>query len=245
MTTHQDADEPASFDEYTTGRGDPRPTAWLRRRAEPSWEHATTHRFTRELGDGELDDAVFRRYLVQDYAFLDRLVAAFGQAVADAPTMAARSRLVDFQATLTADENDYFERAFDALDVSPETYTDPELTPTTEAFLDLLGCAAAEGGYAETLAVLVPAEWIYREWAAAVDAGTPERFYLTEWIELHDTDEFDAFVAWLRGELDREGAAVSRRRQRRVDRVFQRTVALEVAFFDAAYEDTTEGETRW
>jgi len=225
-----------TYDAYATEADRPRVTDWLRERSQPNWTDATEHRFTRELGAGTLDDAVFRRYLIQDYAFVGDLVGAFGYAVGDAPAMSAKARLVDFLGTLTADENDYFERSFEALDVPPTAYVDPDLIPTTRAFRDLLGRAAHTGGYAETLAVLVPAEWIYRVWATTVASPDgPERFYLAEWIDLHASPDFRAFVDWLRAELDREGAAASERRQRRIDALFRRTVELEAAFFDAAY----------
>jgi len=235
-----------------TASANPRFTEWCRARAEPDWTAAVDHQFTEELHAGTLDDDTFRRYLVQDYAFLEPLVGTFGHALGDAPSMDAKSRLADFLGTLTDEENDYFERAFDALDVPEADRTDPELTPVTRAFEDLLGRAAREGGYAETLAVLVPAEWIYRSWATATD-DSPAQFYLDEWIALHDNPAFDEFVSWLRAELDREGAAAAPRRQQRLARLFRRTVELEVAFFDAAYNRRDEetpvpvagGERRW
>ena len=195
-------------------------------------------RFAEQCAD-TLDDVVFRRYLLQDYAFVEDLVGVFGHAVGDAPTMAAKARLVDFLGTLTSEENDFFERSFAALDVPESRYQDPTLTEPTAAFRDLLLRAAREGGYAETLAVLVPAEWVYLTWATDDDLATadgPDRFYLQEWIDLHAVPEFEAFVGWLRAELDREGAAASERRQARLAELFSRTVDLEVAFFDAAYE---------
>ncbi len=233
------SDVTSSYAAYAADREDPRFTDWLRDRAEPDWTEATEHRFTRELGAGDLDDAAFREYLLQDYAFVEHLTGTFGHAAGEAPTMAAKSRLVDFLATLTDDEDDYFERSFAALDVPESTYADPERTPTTEAFVDLLERASREGGFAETLAVLVPAEWIYLEWATAVAEASPERFYLREWIDLHAVESFASFVGWLREELDREGAAASERRQRRLARLFRRAVELEVAFFDAAYDEAT------
>jgi thiaminase/transcriptional activator TenA len=232
----ESAQASANYDEYTRDRKSTRFTDWLRERAEPDWTRAIEHRFTRELGADDLDSTVFRRYLVQDYAFVGDLVGVFGHAVGEAPTMEAKSRLVDFLRTLTADENDYFERSFEALGVPEREYANPEPAVTTRALRDLLGRAAREGGYAETLAVLVPAEWIYLEWASAVDDGEPDRFYLVEWVDLHANPEFREFVGWLRTELDREGAAASTRRQRRLDRLFQRTVELEVGFFEAAYD---------
>lgn len=210
-------------------------TDWCRARAEPDWTAATEHRFTGELRAGTLEDAVFRQYLVQDYAFIGSLVGAFGHALGDAPSMAAKSRLADFLGTLTDEENDYFQRSFDALDVSAVEQSDPELIPATRAFQDLFRGAARTGGYAETLAVLVPAEWSYRSWAGETTAEPPTQFYLAEWIELHDNPAFDEFVSWLRAELDREGAAASPRRRQRLARLFHRTVELEVSFFDSAY----------
>lgn len=238
---------PDSFDAYAETATDARFTDWLRERSEPEWTAATTHRFTRELGSGELNDAAFRRYLVQDYAFLGSLVGLVGHAVGDAPTMASKRRLSTFLGTLTAEENDYFERSFEALGVPRETYEDPHRTPTTLAFEDLIERAARQGGYAERLAVLLPAEWAYDTWAAAVADGSPERFYLDEWVHLHANGEFQAFVEWLRAELDREGVAASPRRRRRLERLFGRTVSLEVDFFDAAYADepSDRGETEW
>jgi len=224
-----------TFEAYAADRPDARFTDWLRERSEPDWTDATGHRFVRELDEGTLDDAVFRRYLVQDYAFVGTLVGAFGHAVGGAPTMAAKARLSGFLGTLTDEEDDYFERSFDALGVPEADREDPERAEVTEAFEDLLVRAAHGGGYEETLAVLVPAEWVYLTWASSV-SGSPEAFYLREWVDLHDAPAFESFVGWLRGELDEYGPALSGRRRRRVDRLFRRTVSLEVAFFDMAYE---------
>jgi len=225
-------DVPDTFEAYATDHDDARFTDWLRERSEPDWSAAVDGRFVRELGAGTVDDAAFRRYLEQDYAFVETLTGTFGHALGQAPSMAAKGRLAGFLGTLTGDENDYFERSFEALDGN----SDAEPDATTRAFVDLLERAARQGGYAETLAVLVPAEWVYETWATGIDSR-PEAFYLDEWIELHANPAFVDFVAWFRAELDREGAAVSARRRRRLDALFRRTVELERAFFEAPYGD--------
>jgi thiaminase/transcriptional activator TenA len=241
------ADVPATYADWAADRTEPRFTDWLRARSGDAWDEATRHQFVRELHADTLDDVVFRRYLLQDYAFVETLVGVFGYAVGDAPTMAAKSRLVDFLGTVTGDEDDYFQGSFEALDVPESRYEDPTLTEATAAFRDLLLRAAREGDYAETLAVLVPAEWIYLTWAtdeaAAASDGGPDRFFLQEWIDLHAVSEFESFVGWLRAELDREGATASERRQARLAELFCRTVDLEVAFFDAAYAGKHDPET--
>ena len=225
-------ESPPSFAESDADRF----SDWLRERAEPDWSAAVEHRFVGELEDGTLDDGIFRQYLLQDYAFVDALVDVVGHAVAAAPTMAEKGTLAEFLGTITDDENDYFERSFDALSVPAVEYADPVPTETTATFRDHLHASARRGGYAEALAVLLPAEWIYRAWATAVD-DPPEAFYLHEWVDLHDNPGFVAFVDWLREQMDEEGPTLSPRRQRRVAERFERTATLEVAFFDAAYEE--------
>ena len=219
-------------------------TDHLRACSEPAFSEAVEHPFVAGLGAGRLDPDAFASYLVQDYAFLDALVGTFGFAVGEAPGIAAKRPLIEFLDVVTDAENDYFERSFEALGVPADRYADPERTDTTEAFADLLGRAARQGGYAETLAVLVPAEWIYESWAlAAVEAhadphtdppsdGADLPFYYAEWIDLHATDEFRSFVGWLRAQLDSVGPELSSPRRRRVERLFSRTVELEVEFFE-------------
>jgi thiaminase/transcriptional activator TenA len=209
-------------------------TEWLRTRSEPAWTDATTHQFTRDLADGSLDPEHYADYLVQDYAFLETLVSLVGYGVGQAPTMRQKRRLVDFLDTVTDDEDDYFERSFEALGVAPEAYENPPLAEPTAAMRDLLCCAATTGDYAETLAVLLPVEWVYLAWAEVVE--TPDDpFYYREWVTLHDNPAFASFVSWLRDELDALGPTLTPRRQRRVASLFTRAVHLEVAFFDAAY----------
>ena len=227
-----------AFNDYAESHDDPRFTDWLRERSEPAWSNAVDHRFTQELGAGTLDEAVMADYLRQDYAFVDTLVGVFGYAVGQAPTMAEKRRFVEFLDVVTDDEDDYFERSFNALDVPAEQWQTPTRTETTESFIDLLLAAKQQGGYAETLAVLVPAEWIYRAWATREADDRPEQFYFAEWIDLHANDGFVAFVSWLREQLDTVGPTLSPRRQQRVARLFERTVTHEVAFFDAAYESS-------
>ncbi len=97
---------------------------------------------------------------------------------------------------------------------------------------------AAREGYPEILAVLLSAEWTYLSWAMADRDAAPERFYLAEWIALHSLPEFEAFVNWLRGEIDRHGPALPPERQERLAELFTEIAELEVAFFDKAYGET-------
>ncbi|EWY37933.1 hypothetical protein N825_16145 [Skermanella stibiiresistens SB22] len=210
-------------------------TEGLRDGAEPHWTRMTTHRFARELGDGTLDDAVAARYLVQDYAFVNSFVALLGSAIAAAPSMPSKREFAQFAAAVTADENDFFLRSFEALDIPEAVWRTPDLGPVTLDFIDMLEGAGRSRSYPHILSVLVAAEWSYLTWAKSCPATRPDRFWLAEWIELHAIPEFEAFVTWLREETDRVGAAADPETQALMAGNFRRMMALEEAFFDAAY----------
>lgn len=208
---------------------------WLREGSEPEWEEATRHRFVEELGDDTIADEVFRRYLVQDYAFLELGARTTALAVSQAPSMEEMRRLSQQLSVLTGGENDYFQRAFEELSVPEDEWYDPDLHETTVTFLDFMLRSAHEGDYEETLTTTLAAEWVYLDWATHVEHREPGRWYLDEWIEIHAIPEFVEYVEWLREQLDTYGPELSSRRQARVADLFGRTIDLEVAFFEMAY----------
>lgn len=214
---------------------DTRFTDWLRQSAEPYWTAATTHRFTTELVDDVLDEAVFRRYLIQDYAFIGTLASLVGFAVGNAPSMDQKARLTAFLSVLTGGENDYFMRSFEALGMPETEWRQARGDETTRALAELFAEATAENGYDEIMAVLLPVEWVYLSWATAAGDKRPARFFYAEWIALHNDPEFASFVNWMRDELDRRGPELPAKRQSRLAELFRRAAALEIQFFEGPY----------
>ncbi|MFB6280577.1 MAG: TenA family protein [Haloferacaceae archaeon] len=207
---------------------------WLRDRTD--WTDATRHRFVEEVRRDAVDDAVFGRYLVADYAFLEAGARKTARTASQAPTIEEMGRHAESLSVLTGGEHDYFLRAFDELGIPEERRRDPDLPSSVEAFIDFLYRATDEGGYEESLAVEAAAEWVYLDWCAYAAEGAPDRWVLAEWLDVHRTDWFESYVGWLRERLDEYGPRLSPRRRRRVARLFERTVAHETAFFDAAYD---------
>ncbi|WAB95681.1 TenA family protein [Pseudomonas putida] len=204
----------------------------LRRQNEPTWSAAVGHRFVTELCNGSVADPIMVRYLVQDHRFLDSFLTLLGAAIATADTFEARLRFGRFAGMISSDENTYFLRAFQALDVSPQQRTEPKDTLPTQGFKAIMREAAATRSYAAALAVLNVAEGLYLDWALKAPKPLPENFVHAEWITLHDNAAFQAFVAFLQAELDRVGP----QEPALASDFYQRTVALELAFFDAIYD---------
>lgn len=211
----------------------------LRQVCSEDWQACVAHRFVHEIFDGTLDDAVLRRYLVQDYQFINRFVALLGAAIASADEFAPRVRLSQFAAMITSDENTYFLRSFDALGVPGSQRLAPALTPPTRAFQELMHDAAQSLSYANCIAVLAVAEGLYLDWAdqsGKKHLPLPARFEHAEWIELHANDFFRDFVGWLRSELDRVEAQLTDAQRAEAAEYFCQAVALERQFFDHIYD---------
>src|ERR1700761_5737786 len=60
--------------------------------AGPTWHSYTRHEFVLQLARGDLPEAAFRRYLVQDYLFLLHFARAWGLAVYKSDTLAEMKR---------------------------------------------------------------------------------------------------------------------------------------------------------
>lgn len=206
-------------------------TEILRQESQPTWSQAVQHRFVSELCAGTVPDRVMAAYLVQDHRFLDSFLMLLGAAMATADSFEARLRLGRFVGMVSSEENTYFLRAFDALGVSEQEREETPDSEPTAGFKAIMREAAATRSYAAALAVLNVAEWLYLDWALQAPTPLPSRFVHAEWITLHDNPDFQSFVGFLRSELDRVGpsnAQVARD-------FFERTVALELAFFNAVY----------
>ncbi|MFG1707892.1 TenA family protein [Nonomuraea sp. M3C6] len=204
---------------------------WLRERCEPEWTAVVTHPFAMAITTGTVPDDGLRRYLEQDFQFVDSFTALLGAAVASADTFEARVPYGRFLGQVaTTEEKTYFHRALAELggraDAPPE--------PVTAAFRQLMDEVRTSQDYLLIAAVLCVAEWCYLGWASRAVPPLPERFVHREWIELHEGAEFRAWVAFLRGELDRLGATLDEGRRLEVLGVFRRAVELERAFFDMA-----------
>jgi thiaminase/transcriptional activator TenA len=208
-------------------------TETLRLASEPAWSQAVRHRFVTELLDGTIPDRVMAGYLIQDHRFLDSFLTLLGAALASADSFEARLRFGRFIGMVCGEENTYFLRAFEALGVTAAQRAELPDTRPTAGFKAIMREAAGTRSYAAVLSVLVVAEWLYLDWASQARPPLPTNFVHAEWITLHDNPGFRDFVAFLRAELDRVGPASEAASRD----FFLRAVALERAFFDAAYED--------
>ncbi len=212
-----------------------RPTEYLRSKCDADWQAATNHAFCAELANGTLPLAKMKWYLAQDYKFIGQFVRLLASAIAHAPTLQDSVPAAQFLALVTGPENNYFQRAFDALEMTSQE-REPDAAPATVAFQNLMISARESGRYEDMLAVLCVAEWSYLSWAeryAPPHDGLP--FWFNEWITLHSGEGFEGVVAYLRGQLDKAWSELDDTQRTNVEHRFTQAVRLERDFFDASY----------
>lgn len=202
----------------------------LRNEHASTWSQVIEHRFMRDIRSGTLPDEIMARFLIQDYRFLETFLVLVGGAVVLADTHAARLPYGQALGALCGDEDTFFTSAMKTLGIPDSAFDDTPTTEPTEAFCALMREAVDSRVYAAIVAVLCVANGSYLECASKAD-GRPTNPVHAAWIDLHDNPDMYAFVAFVRGELDRVGpanAAISRD-------FFSRAIALEKAFLDALY----------
>lgn len=222
---------------WAAERRAPRLTDWLREISEPDWSTVVNHPLFDALAEGSLPGEAFTDYMVQDYGFVDPFTALLGHAIGHAPGMADRVVLGQFVGMLTSDEDSVFQRTFETFGVPEATRHAPEYLPATASFQQLLCETGASECYAQMLAVLVVTEWLYLGWATRVTRGEILHPLYDEWIGLHDSQAFQAFVAWLRRRLEEVAETLDETEFARMTERFRETVVRERAFHDAVFSD--------
>ena len=209
-------------------------TQSLRQQYHALWERMVTHPFVLEMGEGTLPAAAFRRYFLQDYVFVNDLVAMTALGLAKAPDLSAANPLNQFLTGILNPENDLFVRAFAELGASEAEYASASANPTTQAFGDFLMRVGLEGTFEDVLMLLYVTEGTYLDWGTRLlQAGKqPAQPIYREWIELHGPAVLGNFVSWIAAHLDQADLA---HRRARLERIFHTALRYEYLFWESAY----------
>jgi thiaminase/transcriptional activator TenA len=200
----------------------------------PTLERQLAHPTVRGITAGDLEPALFRAWLVQDYLFLLDYVRLFALAAARAPDTATLGRLVDL-AHATFHQELSLHRGYAAEFGLGEADLDgAEKSPVCAAYTDFLLRTAATADFAEVLAALLPCMWGYSELGQALAAaGLPAEPRYRHWIETYADPEFAGLASWCADLLDRATEGLSAARLAACERAFLTSLRHELAFWDA------------
>lgn len=175
----------------------------LRLDAGERWTSITTDPWTNALAEGTLSRDSIVKYLIQDHRFLNPFSVLLSSMLAHTNTLEDRIFGAQFLGLILGKENTYFERSFEALQVTEEE-RGVASAPATLAFDELMRETAKSTKLHCMLAVLLVCEWSYQTWGerALKIKKSDLPFYFDEWISLHSGEYFDQVVTYLQNLLN-------------------------------------------
>ncbi len=201
--------------------------AGLLAEAEPEIRAQLAHPFVRGLADGSLSDERFAFFLEQDFAFLAEYGAALRAAAELAPELAWRERLTEIVAGAASEELELHRSWAAEHDVDLDAV---EPSPTTRAYGAFL---TEPHAFPVLVAALLPCFWGYAELGRRL-AGEPTAPRYAPWLDTYADPAFAEAAAWF---VDLAGACAAEPEVRPAMReAFLRSLAFEVAFWDAVWE---------
>jgi thiaminase/transcriptional activator TenA len=217
-------------------RADARFSEVLFEAARPIWEAQLDHPFVRGIATGDLDQALFRRWVLQDYLYLKEFARIFAWAVAKADsleTMGWYAAVLD----LTLNMEMALHRQYAArFGLEPEDLERVTMWPTTRAYTDFLVRTAADGDMAELVAALLPCAWGYAyigKRLAEADPPADQRY--ADWIIQYASDEFQEASQWLQAEMDRLTRNATPEKRARLEDLFVLSSRYEWQFWEMCW----------
>ncbi|MFG2088845.1 MULTISPECIES: TenA family protein [unclassified Spirillospora] len=195
--------------------------AHLEELGRPLVDEQLRHPTVEGIAQGNLDEAVFRSWLEQDYLFLHDYVRVFSRLAWQAPA-AHLGDLVDLAYATFHDELDLhrsLSASFDAdLDGAKKG---PACTAYTSFLLD------SAATYADGLAALYPCMWGYSTLGARLVENPPSEPRYRRWVDTYADPGFAELTGRIAQMIDESGAD-----RESAERLFLEGMRHEIAFWD-------------
>lgn len=193
---------------------------------------AVEHSFVRGLADGSLPRETFAGYVAQDAFFLEAFARGYALCVVHSPDRTTLDAFADLLAgvreELRLHDTYAAQWGIDLAAVEP--------APATSAYTDFLLATASRGRLPQTCAAMTPCMRLYAhlgaQLAQARSGGSADTY--AEWVNTYADPAFEELARTLERLLDSSVMSTATDTAD-VRRAYRRAMALEVAFFDAAW----------
>ena len=204
--------------------------------AKANWDAQVEHPFVRGIGDGTLDEELFKRWVLQDYRYLKEFARIFAWAVAKADDLASMSWYAGVLNLTLNTEMDLHRQYAARFGLTPDDLEAAPMWPTTRAYTDFLVRTAADGDMADLVAALLPCAWGYVHIARALAEGTkPGDQRYADWIAVYSSDEFAEAAEWLKSEMNKLAEGATSEKRRRLVELFVLSSRYEWMFWEMCW----------
>ena len=209
----------------------------LLKAALPLWDQQLAHPFVRGIADGSLAAEKFRRWVLQDYLYLQEFARVFAWAATKSDRLESMRWFASALHLTLETEMELHRRYAARFGITEEDLAAEEMWPTTRAYTDFLVRTAAEGDLADLVAALLPCAWGYVHVAQQMQkSGPPADERYGEWIRQYASDEFAEAADWLRREMERLAAGLDGHKLERLRQLFILSSRYELQFWEMCWQ---------
>jgi len=203
--------------------------------------------FNRELAEGTLSSAGFRRYVIQDAHYLEGFARALALAASRAPDADAILQLADAAHGAISVERQLHSHYMELYGIDAASFAAIEPTPVCDHYTSYLLRTAALADLPVALAALLPCFWVYLRVGQAIHASAASDNPYRAWIDTYAGEAFANGVEQMLVLTDRVADFASEAHRLQMHEAFRHSTRLEWMFWDSAYHDrrwtTPDAET--
>ncbi|HDR4583928.1 TPA: thiaminase II [Bacillus cereus] len=207
----------------------------LRKEVDSIWEASFNHPFVKKLGEGTLDLASFRYYVLQDSYYLSHFARVQTLGAAKALELETTARMAHHAQNTYEAELSLHENFAKKLGITKEEKDNFIPAPTAYAYTSHMYRAAYEGHLGDTIAAILPCYWLYYEIGERLKECQPEEPIYNEWISAYGSDWFRTQVEEQITRLDTIAEKVTEADRKRMKQHFIISSQYEYSFWEMAY----------
>ena len=210
--------------------------------AMPIWETYFEHPFVKGIGDGTLDPAKFRYYMIQDHKYLMQYAKVFALGVVKA-TDEADMRMYSNLITATLDtENAVHQAYLGELGVTRQMIDETPMALNNKSYTDYMIAQASKGGLPEIAVAVLACSWSYKvigDFLETVPGAFDHPFY-ARWVSMYTGEGYRAANDSMIDLVNRYCADLPEEHMKRLDQILVDCSYYEYQFWDMAW---TQGES--
>lgn len=194
--------------------------------AKPTYERTIEHPFLKELATGELSQARFERYLLEDIAYLRAYQEVLTTLAAKAPKPEWKAFLLE-GAKGCDTEVTHIHKTYLGGKANEKTPS-----KANAAYIQFLRDAVNKGTFAEGLAAVLPCYWIYWEVGKTLKQRGSKNASYQRWIDYYSDPAYGASVQKILAMMNEASAGTD---SKRLVELFQTGAGHEYQFWHSAY----------
>ena len=215
----------------------------LRSAAGEAWQGYTRHAFVRQLGRGDLPEACFKHYLVQDYIFLKHFARAYALAVFKSDALDDMRQAAGTLGALLNEEMSLHLRSCAGWGLDEAAILAAPEAAQNMAYTRFVLERGLSGDLLDLLTALAPCVVGYAEiglWLAADADSKRDNNPYGDWIETYSGESYQSVARAAIEQLDRVaarrvGSDLSARLPA-LEATFEAATRLEIGFWDMGLE---------